>query len=65
MEHKQFREITPNTSVPTGRKVVGSRWVLARKDDGRYWARCVAKRFSQIPEKDFQENHAPVFSDTT
>ena len=33
--------------------------------DGRYRARCVAKGFSQIPGKDFQENHAPVISDTT
>jgi hypothetical protein len=41
-----------------------ARWVLARKDDGCYSARCVAKGFSQIPGKDFQENHAPVISDT-
>jgi hypothetical protein len=40
-------------------------WVLARKDGGHYQARCVAKGFSQIPGKDFQENHAPVVSDTT
>jgi hypothetical protein len=46
-------------------KIIGPRRVLARKDDGRYQARCVAKCFSQIPGKDFQENHAPVVSDTT
>jgi hypothetical protein len=39
MEHKQVWEITPNTSVPTGRKIIGARWVLARKDNGRYRAR--------------------------
>jgi hypothetical protein len=65
MEHNQVWEITPNTSVPTERKVIGSRWVLARKDDRRYRARCVAKGFSQIPGNDFKENHAPVVSDTT
>jgi hypothetical protein len=64
-EHKQDWEITPNTSVPTKRKVIGSRWEFSRKDDGSYRARCVAKVFSQIPGKDFQENHAPVVSDTT
>jgi hypothetical protein len=39
--------------------------LLARKDDGRYWAICVAKGFGQIPGKDFQVNHAPLVSDTT
>jgi hypothetical protein len=31
MEHTQFWQITPNTSVPTGRKIIGSRWALAHK----------------------------------
>jgi hypothetical protein len=33
MEHQQVWESTPNTSVPTGKKAVGSLWVLARNDD--------------------------------
>jgi hypothetical protein len=49
MEHKQVREITPGTSVPTGRKIAGFCWVLAPKDDGRYQARYVAKDCSQTP----------------
>jgi hypothetical protein len=61
MEHKQVCKITPNTSVPTGRKNFGSHWVLARKYDGRYQARCVAKGFSQLLEKYFQENHTSYF----
>jgi hypothetical protein len=65
MEHKQVWVITPNTNEPTGGKIIGACWVLARKDDRRYQARCVAKGFSQIPGKDSQENHAPVVSDTT
>jgi hypothetical protein len=65
MEHKQVWESTPNTSVPTGRKIIGSCWVLAKKYDGRYQARFVAKGFSQISIKEFQENHAPVVSNTT
>jgi hypothetical protein len=51
--------------VPPSRKIIGARWVFNRKDDGRYRARCVAKGYSQIPGKDFGENHAPVVSDTT
>jgi hypothetical protein len=46
MEQKKVWEIIPKTQVPAGRKVIGARWVLARKDDGRYRARCVAKGFS-------------------
>jgi hypothetical protein len=65
MEQKKDWEIIPKTKVPAGRKVIGARWVLARKDDGCYRARCAAKGFSQIPGKDFQENHAPVILDTT
>jgi Reverse transcriptase (RNA-dependent DNA polymerase) len=65
MEQKGVWEIRPKTTVPKGRKIIGARWVFARKDDGRYRARCVSKGFTQIPGKDFQENHAPVVSDTT
>lgn len=31
-----------------GRKSLGHRWVLVRKDDGRYKTRLVAQGFSQI-----------------
>jgi hypothetical protein len=65
MEHMQVWEINPSTSVPTGRMIIGSRWVISKKDDVRYQARCVTKGFSQIPGKDFQVNHEPVVSDTT
>jgi hypothetical protein len=51
MEDKQVWEITPKTSIPKGRKIIGSRWVFARKDDGRYRARYIAKDFIQIPGK--------------
>jgi hypothetical protein len=60
MEIKQVWEITPKASIPKGRIIIGSRWVYARKDDGRYRAHCVAKGFSQLPGEDFQENRAPV-----
>ena len=65
MEQKQVWKICNKRDVPTGRKIIGNRWVYVQKDDGRYRARTVAKGFSQIPGKDFQENHAPVVNDTT
>jgi Reverse transcriptase (RNA-dependent DNA polymerase) len=49
MESKEVLQISPKTEVPTNHKIIGARWVYAKKDDGRYHARCVAKGFSQIP----------------
>jgi hypothetical protein len=37
--------------------------VFVVKADGRYQARTVAKGYSQIPGKDFQENFTPVIND--
>jgi Reverse transcriptase (RNA-dependent DNA polymerase) len=65
MEDKKVWEIKQKKDLPAGRKLIGNRWVYAQKDDGRYRARTVAKGFSQVPGKDFQENHAPVVNDTT
>ena len=64
-ESRRVWTIIKKCNVPKGRKIIGNRWVFARKDDGRYRARTVAQGYSQIPGKDFQENHAPVIHDTT
>jgi hypothetical protein len=65
MEEKKVWKIIKKTELPSGRKLIGNRWVYAQKDDGRFRARTVAKGFSQVPGKDFQENHAPVVNDAT
>jgi Reverse transcriptase (RNA-dependent DNA polymerase) len=65
MEDKKVWKVILKSNVPTGRKLIGNRWVFAQKDDSRYRARTVAKGFSQVPGKDFQENHAPVVNDAT
>jgi Reverse transcriptase (RNA-dependent DNA polymerase) len=57
--------IVPKSKVPKGRKIIGNHWVYAEKDDGTCRSRTVAKGFSQIPAKDFQEHHSPVVHDTT
>ena len=64
-EKRRVWKIVKKCNVPKGRKIIGNRWVFARKDDGRYRARTVAQGYSQIPGKDFHENHAPVIHDTT
>ena len=65
MEEKGVWKVHKRTDLPAGRKLIGNRWVYNLKDDGRYRARTVAKGFSQIPGKDFQENFAPVIIDTS
>ena len=65
MEEKKVWDIIEKKDVPTGRKIIGNRWVYAMKDDGRFRARTVAKGFSQIAGKDFHENFAPVVKDAT
>jgi Reverse transcriptase (RNA-dependent DNA polymerase) len=57
--------IVPNSNVPKGRKIIGSCWVYAEKDDGIYRSLNVAKKFSQIHGKDFQQHHSPVVHDST
>jgi Reverse transcriptase (RNA-dependent DNA polymerase) len=52
MHEKQVWTIIPRSKIPP-------------QDDGRFRARTVAKGFTQIPGKDFQENHSPVVNDTT
>jgi Reverse transcriptase (RNA-dependent DNA polymerase) len=64
-ENKEVWTVVKKSNVPRGRKIIGNRWVFARKDDGRFRARTVAKGFSQITGQDFQEHHAPVINDTT
>ena len=65
MHSKEVWTIIPRSSIPSSRKIIGNRWVYVQKDDGRFRARTVAKGFTQIPGKDFQENHSPVINDTT
>jgi Reverse transcriptase (RNA-dependent DNA polymerase) len=65
MHEKQVWTITPRSEIPPHCKVIGNRWVFVQKDDGRFRARTVAKGFTQIRGKDFQENHSPVVNDTT
>ncbi|KAG8786664.1 hypothetical protein FRC15_010949 [Serendipita sp. 397] len=50
---------------PVGRKVIGCRWVYAKKynEDGqvtKHKARLVAQGFSQIPGIDYTDNYSPV-----
>jgi Reverse transcriptase (RNA-dependent DNA polymerase) len=62
---KNVWRIVKRADVPPGRRIIGNRWVYALKDDGTYCARTVGQGFSQVPGKDFHENHATVVHDTT
>jgi len=70
---KEFRDMikrgvwvnVKRSSVPEGRKLIGSKWVIKEKRDGRFRARLVCLGYSQIPGKDFSDNYAPVGNDVT
>lgn len=43
-----------------GRKLLTSKWVFAKKADGRYKARLVARGFEQKYKVDYEETYSPV-----
>jgi hypothetical protein len=63
MHEKQAWTIITHSSVPSNRKNIGKICVYVQIDEGRYRSRTVAKEFTQITSKDFQENHSPVVND--
>jgi Reverse transcriptase (RNA-dependent DNA polymerase) len=60
-EKKEVWVIIPKSKAPKGRKIIGNPWVYTEKDDGTC---TVAKGFSQVLGKDFQEHYAPGARDT-
>jgi Reverse transcriptase (RNA-dependent DNA polymerase) len=61
-EHMGMYEVIPH---PTGRKIVGSKWVFCIKrgptgEIQKYKARIVAQGFTQIEGIDYNETFAPV-----
>jgi hypothetical protein len=55
-ENKQVWTIVKKSNLPKGRKIISNRWVFARKDDGRYQARTVAKDFAKFQVKIFKKS---------
>ena len=51
--------------IPTGRRLIGCKWVFKIKRNGIFRARLVALGYSQIPGVDFTDNFAPVINDVT
>ena len=47
------------SSIPEGRRLIGSKWVFKEKREGRFRARLVCLGYSQIPGVDFSDNYAP------
>jgi len=58
-------DVVERSSIPEGRRLIGSKWVFKEKRDGRFRARFVCLGYSQIPGVDFSDNYAPVGNDIT
>jgi len=58
-------DVVKRSSIPEGRRLIGSKWVFKEERDGRFRARLVCLGYSQIPGVDFSDNHAPVGNDIT
>ena len=52
-------ELIPTTSVPNGRKLVGTRWVYKIKADGVYKGRLVVLGWTQVPGIYYGDTFAP------
>ncbi|KAF7776523.1 hypothetical protein Agabi119p4_4916 [Agaricus bisporus var. burnettii] len=60
LKERDVYQLIPRTSVPSGRNVLTSKWVLTTKHDGRKKARCVARGFQQIYGLDFTDTTSPT-----
>ena len=58
IKYQVWRKIQRNR-VPPERRTIGSKWVFKIKRDGRFRARLCGLGYTQIPDVDFTENHAP------
>ena len=54
-------ELVPTTSVPNGRRLVGTRWVYKIKAGGVYKGRLVVLGWSQVPGIYYGDTFAPVY----
>ena len=70
---KEFRDMIKHgvwvnvkrSSVPEGRKLIVSKWVIKEKHEGRFQVIYVCLGYSQIPGVDFSNNYTPVGNDVT
>ena len=58
-------DVIEKSSIPEGRRLIGSKWVFKEKRDGIFRARLVCPGYSQILGVDFSNNYAPVGNDIT
>jgi Reverse transcriptase (RNA-dependent DNA polymerase) len=65
MEKCNVWSLLDRLSIPTNRKLIGSKWVFKEKQDGVFRARIVALGYSQVPGIDFAGNYLPVVNNTS
>ena len=52
--------LVPKSTIPPGKKHIGSRWVFKRKADGTFKARIVAQGWNVVPGVDCGRTSSPV-----
>ncbi|CAN0181201.1 unnamed protein product, partial [Laminaria digitata] len=60
LKEHQVYELVPITSVPKDNKIIGSRFVLKQKTDGRFKAWLFVQRYVQEAGIDYGKSYAPV-----
>ena len=65
MLNRKVWKIFKVRDVPKNRRLIGVKWIFAKKKDGRFRPRIVAKGFMEIPGVDYSESFAPVVKDET
>jgi Reverse transcriptase (RNA-dependent DNA polymerase) len=53
------------TDIPSGRKLIGSKWVFKLKKNKVYRARLCALGYNQVPGVDYSDHYAPVINDVS
>jgi len=60
MNEQKVWKIQKKSGIPAGRRLVKCKWVFEIKRDGKFHARLVACRYSQIGGVDFHQVFSPV-----
>ena len=67
VEHQSMdeKEVWTLVERPAGKKIMTTKWVFTKKEDGRFRARCVARGYTGVYGVDYFETNSPTVKDAT